>query len=218
MTGMSGLMAAIAAASGGGGSGHYTSARKLMRFVYASGSIGINDGGAVDLLTTANGWTSVSYFGTALDSNFVADTWKTVANLTGPGLFYGAIGPTASNNADITSMRFTRDGGSAVTIAMTNTASANRAMILAAKPMRSDAFTSASNPVTLWGTYASVDSNATRYPFDWGAQILPQDEAEGRGARMVEFETSLLVEMKITNAQSTTTNQERQAGVLWRKY
>lgn len=201
----------------GGGSGHYVDARKLMRFIYATGSLGINDQGSVDAATTAAFWTSVGNFGVALDSNFVADTWKTVANLTGPGLFYGAIGPSASNNADVTSMRFTRDGGTAVTIAMTNTAAGNRACILASKPLRSDSFTAAENAFMLWGTYASIDSNATRYPFDWGARIVPQDVAEGFGARLVEFETSLLVEMKITNAQSTTTDQDRQSGVLWRK-
>jgi len=195
---------------------HYVNPTNLLQMVADASRPSLNDTGTSDVSTAAAFWTTVGNWGAAVDSNFSADTWKTIANLTGPGRMYAAIGPTASNNADITSMRFTRDGGSAVTITFTMTASGNRALLIATGGLRSDAFTTGSQ-FSYGGGQARIDSNRVHYNTAFGVEFMPQEIAEGLGARCYDFASSLLVEMKITNAVTGTVSNERQAGVLWRK-
>jgi len=151
--------------------------------------------------------------GVAVDSNFSADTYKTILNqATGPGVMWGAVSPAISNGADTITMRITRDGGTAVTIAVAPGTVSYR-LFLGSFTDRAT-FTTAGIGFDVANMQNDTSSKAF-YNAGTNSPVFVPSWSGARGVGGLYFSSSLLVEMKVTNAVSATANQERQAAVIY---
>jgi len=145
-----------------------------------------------------------------VNSDWTADTYKTIASLTTKaGLVSHFIGPTLTTDADTCTMRITIDGGSAVTIVLTAQENTTRVMLGLIRP--TGLFTVAdtqllfdavpSDDLTAELSSSSVSVDAPQQLLYWGAPLL-------------RFTSSLLVEMKASTNITGTASQQRRAGVV----
>lgn len=146
------------------------------------------------------------------DTNWTADTYKTLVNLSGQsGLISQFIGPTLPTAADTNTWRITRDGTTAVEITMTAQANANRCVL--GELIRVG--TSPATDIVSSSSGASSDG-LTFYADPITSSILfsPRELKLFGSGLLFRFNTSILVEAKISVSLSTTAAQERRSGVM----
>jgi len=147
-------------------------------------------------------WTELALRG-AIDTNdVVANTYVTLANITGKGFLGGVIGPTSGGN-DITTFEITVDGGTAVELPIT-TASGKRAALLPSV-LVNDGLTTA---YEAWISAGDLNAGKTILSGDQTGWVIPAWNTIGFfGAPVLKFKTSLLVRIKhaasITNSTAT---------------
>lgn len=162
----------------------------------------------------ADFFTYWAYRGVAVDSNNTANTYKTLLNASGRGICYGAITPAVAVNTDTAYLRFTVDGGSAVVLSFVPGTVGYR--LFAGFAGFTTWFTTANN---LSASMADSSFDATKTVLqnaggsNW--EVIDPTLLDMHGIGLA-FTSSLLVETKVTSAQNSTTNQERQSGVLYR--
>tara|TARA_R110002110_G_scaffold53263_3_gene154038 strand:+ start:178 stop:840 length:663 start_codon:yes stop_codon:yes gene_type:complete len=191
--------------------GNTSDPRDLLRTTIAAGSLETNDDAAAAPASTAAGfWTAVESHGTAVDSNYTADTYKTLYNDTaGRGLAAVIFGPT-SGGTQTTTFRITIDGV-ATTIPAIAVASGSRAVL-------GSIFC---NPVTSTNNYLGMlfgDLDASKSVIAIGSahvhQFIPIHTAFLLGQVMLRYESSLLIEASHSANITGTGSQERQSGVI----
>lgn len=162
--------------------------------------------------TAAGFFTELANRGAVVDAAFTADTYKTLANLTGFGLFAGAVGPTAGG-AETTTFRITVNGGTAKTFAVT-VASGERAGLFAVPMGISPELMTTAAAFFVSGS----DLNAGKNTFALNSTLcrVPSwDTISLMGAGCLNFTSSLLVEVKHSQDVTGTSNQERQSGAMY---
>ena len=213
-------MADIATKFGLGGSAgpHFTDATWFQKTLAVDTTIYIRGIATTRTSQAAEFWTAaIAARGVADDTNWTADTYKTIANISGAGLLYDAIGPAGLAGTPTTTMRITVDGV-AYTIAETATTTAHRLILGACfiSDSTGAAFTVAANfangvdSINAGKTAQTVVTN--------GVWITDIGFMSMMGTPALYFGTSLLVEMKSSETNSTTTNRERSSGLIYRKF
>jgi hypothetical protein len=199
---------------GGGGGINFTDPRQLQRSTALAGNIVIADSALSQPGSTAAGYfTEIALRGFADNTNWTADTYKTLLSVTsGSGLLSHLVGPTALGSAPTTTFDITVDGGTAYEIAVTATASGQRAVIGPA--VGPALFTTAAEYLrgpSAVDTNRMVDVVGGTYIPAWPAiRLMP--------IPCLEFKLSLLVRAKSSENNSTTTNQERQSGGQYKRF
>ena len=166
-------------------------------------------GGLTDGSTVAF-FTELANRGATSTTDWTANTYKTIVNLSGKGLCAAIIGPTSAG-ADITTVEITVDGGTAVEYPILSAAGARAAMTVGY--LQNTAFTTAPDFADSGGALNGAktilgDGATSRYIPAW-------DTISFFGTPCLMFRTSLLVRAKhaqnITNATATS-----YSGVMYR--
>lgn len=159
---------------------------------------------AVTLDTTA-GFTGLAQFGLQDNTDWTANTYKTIYSHTGMGFLLALIGPTAGAAAT-TTFELTIDGVLRE-ITVTNAGIGERAILLSSPPIRNGAdFTTASS---LSGPLGIYDAGLTTIQASSGRvlDIVTQRSAAVLSAPLLEYRISCLIRMKhsasITNSVAT---------------
>lgn len=160
----------------------------------------------------ADFWTQVNVNGLATDSNFSADTYKTLANLSGRGVCYGVFSPAISNSGDSITLRITVDGVAYTLTAIAPGTVDYRAFWGFVLPF--NVFSTSSTVGSMFGNGLNASKSVHDIATSTSGNIVGLSVCQIFGAGL-KFDTSLLVEVKVTSAQSGTANNERQAGVLY---
>lgn len=159
----------------------------------------LGSGDGTDATAAAFFTTSAVKAGAIDTTNWSADTYKTIVNLSNAngGLMSYYLGPTCGATESHT-VRITVDGA-VYTIVLT-TASTKRPGLFAAPYSGDDAIESATTSTEAMnaGKTALVDFNVLSYFPKWSSVYRKQ-------ARVLEFRTSLLVEAKQTSAITNST-------------
>lgn len=190
---------------------HFTDPRRLPKILTANGAVAKY---ANSSIAVAQFWVAVGISGAYTNTDFSADTYKTIVSTTGAGYVSAIIGPSMTNNSDTTTFRITVDG-TAYTITVDAYNAGDRAAL---------------GFVAGGGYYTTADQ--WNSPYDFGAdtgdlgilrlgstsglsQFWPVPHLLVNGAGMLAYSRSLVVEIKETTAQTGTANVERRAGVIY---
>ncbi len=199
------------------GGPHFTDPRWLPKGYGDSGQVGMsNSAASFDYFSTANGWTYLGRLGTAVDSDYSADTFKTLLSVsTQAGYLAGVVGPKMATATDTTTFRITVDGGSAVSIAIVGAGTSVRCFLAHSVPRNLYNVSDVSGQ----GDALASDKMRLIYGAGYSAEaiLLPVQRGLTQGVGLVRFTSSLLVECKTTQAQTGTGSQERQSGVIWQR-
>lgn len=194
---------------------HFTDPRQFMPYCSAASALFVKgSAGASQASTTTNFFTEMARRGVQDTTDWTSDTYKTLVTVaSGSGLVHAIVGPTAGG-ASTTTFRITVDGGTARTVTVTGLASGERAALLTMNYEQADFTTAAqlSDPKTEAldadkATFGALDSD--------GVYILPWRWANTY--RMLEFQTSLLVEAK-HSASITNSTATAYSAVMYRNY
>lgn len=197
----------------GNGGIHYTDPWDVPLAGYGvATSIEATDSGDVqrDSTTTAF-FTELARRGEQEQTNWTSDTYKTIVNVSGRGLFAGYVGCTAGGSETHT-VEITVDGGAARVFAITGMASGDRAFVLCAPFLAIDP-----------GGYEAsgaeaLDSgkNITTGMVSTSATILPWSSIIHAGTPLLKFSASLLVRAK-HSANITNSTATAYSAVMYRK-
>lgn len=162
-------------------------------------------------LDTTAGFTGIAQFGIQENTDWVANTYKTIYSHTGCGLILALIGPTAGG-AETTTFEITIDGVLS-TITITN-ANGERA-VLAAQSMGISGGTEFTS-INIWQEN-QTGMDATRTTLQTNANVILSARTAGiLGSPLLRYDYSCLVRMKhstsITNSIATA-----YSGVVVRK-
>lgn len=192
---------------------NFTDPYRFKRFLVASSSIFYWDSAnSNNGLNVAGGFTVAAINGLADDTNWTADTYKTILSDTGGrGIVSHLIGPTGLAGTPITTFEITVDGMPKVEIAVTATTTGQRAIL---GPL--------ANADILAGTNAPFRSPsataAAKSTMVTGVNGIPSWITIGLlGTPCLVYRSSILIRMKTSENNSTTTNQERQSAVSYRR-
>lgn len=210
-------MADVANKFGLGKSGgvHFSDPREFHRAAYLASKLNSFEAGAgaADLSSVAGFFTNIALSGVADDTNWTADTYKTILSISsGKGYVASMVGPTGLAGTPTTTFEITVDGV-LYTVAVTATTTGHRA-VLGAVGTTSAFFTTAVVPFippdSIEATKAveTVITQVGTMPTWQGMRLL--------GTPCLQFNTSLLIRMKSSESNSTTTNVERRSAVQYK--
>lgn len=204
----------------GGGGVNFTDPRKFDRnLCLASGLRIFNSAVSGSAASTAGFFTNGILGGVDDDTNWSADTYKTLLNVSsGAGQLGALVGPASLAGTPTTTWRITVDG-TAYTVAVVHSTTAERAVLGA---VFQDGGTGGFYNTAFWPYRApdsvSSDKTTQRYGTALGL-VLPQwSTIRVLNIPVLEYKTSLLVECKTSEANSTTANQERRALVMHKPF
>lgn len=188
---------------------NFTDPREFARTVITAANLQNYTAAAVQATSAAAGFfTEAARRGVADDTNWTANTYKTILSVaSGKGMIAGMGGPTGLAGTPTTTFEITVDGV-LTEVAVLQTTTGQRSILGA--HMQLVTFLSAST-VALQGpngSTAGVDLITTS-----NGLIPPWQSIRVFGTPCLIYQNSLLIRMKSTENNSTTTNQERQAFV-----
>lgn len=172
--------------------------------------------GVATVSTGSTMWTgqndAIDRQGAQDDSNWSANTYKTVVNLTATKrIFFSCfVGPTLPTAGDTLQLRVTVDGAQYTTPAFASQVNGDRIVIGPTVP-RDTTFTTASRLVGLM-TGTSSDGITLKAN---EAQLVSTEFSLSAGAPIIRCMQSLLIEARISVALSSTANQERRSGAFY---
>lgn len=202
--------------SGGGGS-NFSDPRRFFRGLYAAAKLGAQEGGAgTNSLSTAAGFfTEMAIRGVSDNTNWTADTYKTILSVSGVMGALAAIGgPTGLAGTPTTTFRITVDGIPQV-IAVVATTTGQRACLGAIPTQDTTGLMFVTAGYSNFGANSINAGKDTQVFSSTQMSLMPWSTINFLGTPRLEFNTSLLVEMKTSESNSTTTNQERQSFVQY---
>lgn len=171
-------------------------------------SANLSDG--TNVATAAAFFSGMDDQGVHVDTDFTADTYKTIASISGAGEMIGAVGPTAGG-AETTTFRITVDG--VVTAVAVLIASGDRAFL---GPLSHLDQAVAGTGVPWTGDQDDLDgTKRISNPGSLDKFVFSSTAARAYGLPRLRFETSLLVEMKHSANVTATASRERRAGVFY---
>ncbi len=197
-------------ALGGGKSGpHFTDPWLLgPPITVANGSLLAYEGATERLATVTAYWTMFNYQGTAANTDYTADAWKNIVNITGKGLMGGAVGPVAGG-AETTTFGITRDGLPEVEIPVL-LASGQRAVLAGS----GNAAIYNSNTALAQGDMLQLNAGKTILSAPTSAFVMAWNVRRLLNLSSLRFDVSLLVRIKHSANVTGTANNERQSGVI----
>jgi len=148
------------------------------------------------------------------DTNWTADTYKTITTVTGAGYFSGFVGPTAASAGDITTLEVTVDGGTAQEVAMPAQNNGDRVFAGSATGLAFFWGGTQIQPMDLAGT--SSDGFIANVGGATNAYVCPlaPHDVWALGGYLVNFTSSLLVRAKHSQNLTTTTARERRSAAI----
>lgn len=158
-------------------------------------------------------WSNVDDSGTSLNSNWTADVYKTLVDISSQrGLLAHIYGPVPPANPTVTTFRVTVDG-TAYTFAFSTTSTSERVCLISAARFLPSMTTSRSGDTNYHAPVTEYNSNElTRYGVNLKTPLWGTADADT--IPMLYFSDSLKVEMKLDGNQSTDTSMERRSGVI----
>lgn len=163
--------------------------------------------------TGATFWSNVNNAGVNVDSNWTADTYKTILNVTGErGLIMHILGPTVPNATTVITFRITIDGTEYIYSFTTN--GAERVFMTCGVTAHNSTSTDTIDVDQYKVAATNYNSNELlRAGFN---QWIPTfNHSQMWGVPLLEYTTSAKVEIKIDANQTATANQERNSGVIY---
>ncbi len=204
----------------GSGGVNFTEPKKFDRnLCLASGLRTFNASVSGTASTSAGFFTNGALSGADDDTNWTADTYKTLLNVSsGSGQLGALVGPTSLAGTPTTTWRITVDG-TAYTVAVVHSTTAERAVLGA---VFEDGGAGGFYNTALFPYRApdsvSSDKTTQRFGTALGLVIAPWATIRVLNIPVLEYKTSLLVECKTSENNSTTTNQERRALVVYKPF
>lgn len=199
---------------------NFTDPKKFDRNLCLSSGLRIFDSSVSGSASTAAGFfTNGVLGGVDDDTNWTADTYKTLLNVSsGSGLLGALVGPTALAGTPTVTWRITVDG-TAHTVAVVHSTTAQRAVLGAAfqDGGAGSFYTSGFWPYRAPDSVSS-DKTTQRFGSGLGLVLPPWATIRALNIPVLEYTTSLLVECKTSETNSTTTNQERRALVTYKPF
>lgn len=162
--------------------------------------------------TAAGFWTNLAAQGTAVDSNYTADTYKTILSVSGAGYVYHIIGP-AAGGAETTTFELTIDG--VLKEFAVATVSGSRAFLSAAYATNQDIF---GGTVSFAAPRGSLNAGKTTMTAADSGILLPNQTMDMFGSQRIVFKTSFLLRIKHSANVTGTASNERQSGVYHRTF
>jgi hypothetical protein len=186
---------------------HFVDPWVFMPYTPLATSLEVQDSGAVQQdSSTVAFFTEMARRGIQDTTNWTADTYKTLLNVTsGYGVVAAIVGPTAGGSST-TTFEITRDGH-VTEIAVPGLSSGERAYLTAFSPYAGDMFTAANNSQFPGGE--ALDSNKQVFgaPISATSNVPPWWLTSVMGTPMLRFNYSLLIRAKhsasITNSTAT---------------
>ena len=193
---------------------HFTDARDIPLAGFAAAtSVEITDSGDIQRdSTTVAHFTEWTRRGAQDTTDWTSDTYKTIVNLSGRGLFASYLGCTAGGSETHT-VEITVDGGPARTFAITGMASGDRAFVACAPFLVVDPSSEEQSGAEALDSGKNINTGVVSV----SATMMPWSTVIGRAIPLLRFNSSLLVRAKhsanITNATATS-----YSAVMYRKY
>lgn len=193
---------------------YFNTAKVLPRWIFTAANFTLVDNSAAAVVSSASTfWTDVAIRGAAVDTNWTGGVKKTLLTVNGPAILQAIIGPTSAA-ADTDIYEVIVDG-----VTWTSTA------ITSGVGLRT--YIGYTGNQNLFGTTNTTDylgvPSASAQSTSSGARsvvgtvvYLPGPSIEMIGAPLVYATQSLVVSITHSASLTTTTNQERQAGVIYR--
>lgn len=206
-----------------GGGIHFIDPRFMYRsYVFATGLwVVTHNGSSTIASTTASFFTELANRGTADNTTWTANTYKTIVNVTSSaGLVSHLLGPTGLAGTPTTTFEITVDG-SLREIPVVASASGYRASL---GPLSQGVggsnnvfFTTAGAPQA-GPDSRTADQTTDQLSVNGGSVVepIPFASLSLLGTPLLQFNNSLLVRMKSSENNSTTTNNEQQSAVSYR--
>jgi hypothetical protein len=208
---------AIAASLGGGGGPDFTDPKRFTRFTNFNGdnadAQGIIIGGSVNYSGQTGFWNDATYGigsqGVDDDTNYSAATYKTILNLTAnAGVLFGVIGPAIADSGDTCDIRITRDG---VATTISHSPGVVNYRFGLGHFAAGATFTSGNIGYL---TPLSADKKV-RVIGTLGRTLFDPTMVRAMGGGGLRFDASLLIEIRVTSAQSSTTKNARRSGAIY---
>lgn len=160
---------------------------------------------------------SVDRYGVQDDTNWTANTYKTILSLTATKAGYVStlIGPTHATAGDTLIWRLTVDGGAPAYVLTAGTAQANTSRIVIGNVMDNRSYTTAGRFLLLNSVGAPSDgitADISAQPTWIGVHL-----AFWTGSPLLRFNSSLLVEAKASQNITATANVERRSAVVYQR-
>jgi hypothetical protein len=197
---------------GSSGGVHFKEPREFMRSNVAATILATVDAaGSATNSGVAGFFTEMGKRGLADDTNWTADTYKTVLSISsGSGLVAYVIGPTGLSGTPTTTFEITVDGVLS-TVAVVATTTGQRAVLGPIFPHASMFTTTLLYQVGSNSVNAGKDTGV----YSTNAATVGWGVLRGMGTPCLSFKTSLLIRIKSSESNSTTTAQERQSAVQY---
>lgn len=200
-------MARTSTLGGGGGGPGLKNPNDMTRILGLASRFAMTNVATTVVAANAAGFfTEAALRGIADDTNWTADTYKTILSVSGGAEVYNIIGPTGLAGTPTTTFEITVDGV-LYEIAMTATTTGHRAMLGAMMVTASD---------NLYGPDGVTSDKSALILTTYQGDISPWQRADFYGMPRLSCKTSLLIRMKSSENNSTTTNVERRSAVIYR--
>lgn len=195
---------------------HFTDAREFFRTVMRSDALtNYTLGGTGALVSAVAFYTEQDLRGVTDDTNWTADTYKTILSVTGAGLVSMMVGPAGLAGTPTTTFEVTNDGV-LTTIAVVANTTTQRAVL---GPLVSGTATPGGIFSTAMQALQGMSTMSADKTTIFGAtnvfETLPWSTLRLLGTPCLKFNQSLLVRMKSSESNSTTTNRERRSAVQY---
>jgi hypothetical protein len=205
---------------GSSGGVHFKDPREMWKLIASSTAVQ-NLGSSTTASTAAVSgfFTEMAIRGLADDTNWSADIYKTLLSVSsGAGLVSHVVGPTGLAGTPTTTFEITVDGA-LYTVPVVATTTGQRAVLgpVINELTEGGAFTTAKN-YALGTISVSSDKTTDRLLNTYYANIPGWGFIRTSGTPCLVFRQSLLIRAKSSEANSTTTNQERQSAVQYRLF
>ena len=193
---------------------YFNTAKVLPKWLVTAANFTLVDNSATAVVSSAaTFWTDIAIRGVAVDTNWTGATKKQLLSVSGPCVLQGIIGPTSAA-ADTDIYEVIVDG---VTWTSTAITSANGVRTYIGYLSNQNFFGTTNTTDYLGVPTASAQSTSSGARTVTGTVVYcPGPSIEMLGAPLVYATTSLVVSITHSASLTTTTNQERQAGVIYR--
>lgn len=191
---------------------HFTSPYDFFKAEQPANGLNLyNDSTVAQVSTTAGFFTQADTMGVSDDTNWTANTYKTILTVSsGPGLISHVIGPTSLAGTPTTTFGFAIDGAAEVEVAVTLSTTAVRAVLGAY--VQPTFFTTANNMAT---GAASMNASKSVSRLNNTMAIPNLNGMRMMGMPCLRWRNSITIRMKVSENNSTTTNRERSSAVLY---
>lgn len=192
---------------------YFNDPRLLPRWLITSANVSLVDSATTSAsLEAAGTWTEIGVRGVAVDTNWTAATKKTLLTVNGPAVLEHIIGPTSAA-ADTDIFEIVVDG--VTWTSPTFTSAAGKRIVLGYLASANFFGTTATSNF-LWQASVAAQNSTNGLRTNNNGILIPSSSLEMLGTPFIWARNSLVVSITHSANLTTTTNNERQAGVIYR--